>query len=163
MIDDLEDLLNQKDVIVKEENEPLSTNKSHDVKKLEKKKKDNGKLMTNIAEPTTVEDIETRYSSIKKEDETLPKMGSPPNKVNIEIYDEKVKTERAVTLSEAWMIDDVGKMDPDSEDENDSFPLTGNSHNIDKEQKAKDNKATDLSDPPTDSKISSSKYVISPC
>ena len=41
--------------ILKEENEPLSTNKSHDVKKLEKKKKDNGKLMTNIAEPTTVE------------------------------------------------------------------------------------------------------------
>ena len=93
MIDDLEDLLNQKDVIVKEENEPLSTNKSHDVKKLEKKKKDNGKLMTNIAEPTTVEDIETRYSSIKKENETLPKMDSPLNKVNVESYDEQAGAE----------------------------------------------------------------------
>ena len=77
-------------------------------------------------------------------------MDSSPNNITIEIYDEKVKTERAVTLSEAWMIDDVDKMDPDSENENDSPPLAGNSHNIDMEQKAKDNKATDLSDPPTE-------------
>ena len=72
----------------------------------------------------------------------MPKMDSPSNGVNIVIYDEKVKTERAVTLSEAWMIDDVGKMDPDSEDENDSSLLTRNSHNIDREQEANDNKET---------------------
>ena len=48
------------------------------------------------------------------------------------------------------MIDDVDELDPDSENKNDSHPLARNSHNIDREQKAKDNKAADLSDPLTD-------------
>merc|ERR1712142_1263693 len=152
MIDDVGTMNSESE----EENEPLSTNKSHDVTNLGKKEKDNGKIMTNITEPTIVEDIEIRYSSIKRENDTLPKMDSPSNEVNIVNYDEKAKTERAVTLSEAWMIDDVGKMDSNSEDENDSPLLTGNSQNIDSEQKVKDNKATD---PPTDSKIYSSRYV----
>merc|ERR1712198_550880 len=152
MIDDVGTMNSESE----EENEPLSTNKSHDINNLEKKEKDNRKMMTNVTESTIVEDIETRNSSIKKENETLPKMDSPSNEVDIVNYDEKAKTERAVTLSEAWMIDDVGKMDSDSEDENDSSRLTGNSQNIDSEQKVKDNKATD---PPTDSKIYSSRYV----
>merc|ERR1711915_530582 len=117
MIDDVGTINSESE----EENEgSAETNNIHNNEKDMIKKK-----TTDLSEAWMIDDVGTMESESEEDDDhESPKSKKITDKENIYENKQKVKEDTKSDLSEAWMIDDVGTMKSESEEENEGSAET---------------------------------------
>merc|ERR1711915_422660 len=92
------------------------------------------KKTTDLSEAWMIDDVGTMESESEEDDDhESPKSKKITDKENISENKQKVKEDTKSDLSEAWMIDDVGTMKSESEEENEGSAETNNIHTNEKE------------------------------
>merc|ERR1711915_652284 len=102
---------------------------------------------TDLSEAWMIDDVGTMESESEEDDDhESPKSKKITDKENIYENKQKVKEYTKSDLSEAWMIDDLGTIDSDSEGENESNVFLDNVNVAEKTNKDKAQTTKDISD-----------------